>query len=156
MGYRQGIRNWIGRPPHLLVGAHVLIINDKDRLLLQQCEQGSWGLPGGLLLRGETLEDTARRTVCEQTGLVVDRLRLVRIFSGEKYRSAIADKKWIVAAVYATDDIKGDTETNERQQQFSFFDLTKLPENMDVRFLESIKAYVTARAKERECLISGK
>ncbi|MBA4495292.1 hypothetical protein ACFO25_00020 [Paenactinomyces guangxiensis] len=54
MGYMQGIRNWIGHRPHLLVGAHVLIINDKEQLLLQKCTKASWGLPGGLLIRGET------------------------------------------------------------------------------------------------------
>ncbi|MBA4493811.1 NUDIX domain-containing protein [Paenactinomyces guangxiensis] len=142
MGYTQGIRNWLGHRPHLLVGAHVLVINEKDQLLLQQGAEGSWVLPGGLLIRGETLEDTARRQVYEQTGLVIGDLHLVRVFSGEKCRVTNEDQKYIVATVYVTRDILGNVQGYGTEfKKVHYFDFTKLPKNIDLRFQDFIEAY---------------
>ncbi|MBA4493376.1 NUDIX domain-containing protein [Paenactinomyces guangxiensis] len=143
MGYTQGIRNWLGHQPHLLVGAHVLVINGKDQLLLQQGAGGLWELPGGLLIRGETLEDTARRQVFEQTGLVIGELDLLRVFSGEKYRIADEDQKYIVATVFVTREILRKVQGYGTVfKKVHYFDFMELPKNIDLRFQDFIHEYM--------------
>jgi 8-oxo-dGTP pyrophosphatase MutT (NUDIX family) len=60
--------------------------------LLQHRKDGNWGLPGGLMERGESLEETAIREVYEETGLTLKCLTLLELFSGP--RSLSKTKKW--------------------------------------------------------------
>jgi 8-oxo-dGTP pyrophosphatase MutT (NUDIX family) len=53
----------------ILPGSVVLIFYEDSEILLQHRIDGGWGLPGGLMEMGGSLEDTARREVKEETGL---------------------------------------------------------------------------------------
>jgi ADP-ribose pyrophosphatase YjhB (NUDIX family) len=59
--------------PAFTVGA-ICVIERSDGavLLVRLSYRNSWGLPGGLLKRGETPADAARREVLEESTLVVD------------------------------------------------------------------------------------
>jgi len=60
------------------------IILKRNRVLLVERAKsplkGYWSLPGGVLEIGEQLQDGIRREVLEETGLVVEPLRVVTIF----------------------------------------------------------------------------
>lgn len=59
--------------PAYTVGAVVFIERaDGSVLLVRQSYRQRWGVPGGLLKRGEDVADGARREVFEETGLAVD------------------------------------------------------------------------------------
>jgi 8-oxo-dGTP diphosphatase len=59
--------------PSFTVGATCLIERpDGAVLLVKQTYRQHWGLPGGLLQRGEDPVDGARREVLEEVGLVVE------------------------------------------------------------------------------------
>jgi 8-oxo-dGTP diphosphatase len=61
--------------PSYTVGAICVIERPDGAVLLARLSyRRSWGLPGGLLQRGETPEDGARREVAEETGLAIDLL----------------------------------------------------------------------------------
>jgi ADP-ribose pyrophosphatase YjhB (NUDIX family) len=67
-----------------VLGVGALIFDDEARILLAQRGgeplRGLWSLPGGVLETGETLADGVRREVLEETGLVVEPVRLFEVF----------------------------------------------------------------------------
>ena len=59
----------------------VVAVYHSGKLLLDHRRDGSWGLVGGALEIGESVQDCARREVLEETGLEIGELQLVGIFS---------------------------------------------------------------------------
>lgn len=61
--------------PSFTVGAMCLIERaDGSLLLVRHAYRRHWGVPGGLLKRGEAVDDGARREVFEEVGLAIDLL----------------------------------------------------------------------------------
>ncbi len=53
MEYYKELRKYVGHRPIILPGSVVIIVNDIGEILLQERNDGSWGLPGGLMNLGE-------------------------------------------------------------------------------------------------------
>ena len=77
MEYFKYLRQFVGHKPIILPGSVVIILNDQDEVLLQKRHDENWGLPGGLMDLGESFEAVAKREVFEETGLVVENLKLL-------------------------------------------------------------------------------
>lgn len=61
--------------PSFTVGAMCIIERDDGSLLLvRHSYRRRWGVPGGLLKKGENVEDGARREVHEEVGLMIELL----------------------------------------------------------------------------------
>lgn len=86
MDYIQQLRQLVGHFPLILVGAGVLILDEQQRLLLlRRTDNACWGIPGGALEPGETLEAAARRETQEETGLHLAEIKLFGVFSGPEF-----------------------------------------------------------------------
>ncbi|SFC51278.1 hypothetical protein SAMN05443252_10434 [Bacillus sp. OV322] len=60
MGYIMELRKIVGSRPLIIAGACVILINDDKEILLQlRNDNNCWGLAGGSLEIGETLEQVA-------------------------------------------------------------------------------------------------
>lgn len=136
MNYVEELRSIVGHRPLILVGAVVIIVDDKNRILLQKrktTSYGMWGIPGGLMELGESTEDTARREVLEETGLTVGKLKLIDVFSGPDSLVKVpnGDEFYAVTIAYYTEEISGDLKIDKSESLgFSFISLDNLPENI--------------------------
>lgn len=70
-------------PVLLLAPAAAAILRDDAGhvLLIHRSDTGAWSLPGGMMEPGERIEDCLLREVREETGLEVEPLRLVGLYS---------------------------------------------------------------------------
>jgi ADP-ribose pyrophosphatase YjhB (NUDIX family) len=134
LGYIQEIRQLIGRRPFILVGAGVLICDQNNRvMLLQRSDYGCWGIPGGAMEPGESLEETARRETLEETGLSLGELKLWNVFSGmeQYYQYPNGDEVYNVSAVFLAREYSGQMQfCDGEHRQARFFEIDALPDGI--------------------------
>ena len=84
MGYIMDLRKVVGHRPLLQVGASVIVVDECGRILLQlRSDNNTWGYAGGSVEIDENVEDTAKRELYEETGLIAKELTLLGFFQGE-------------------------------------------------------------------------
>jgi 8-oxo-dGTP pyrophosphatase MutT (NUDIX family) len=135
LGYIEELRKLVGHRPLIFVGAVVVILDETGKVLLQQRKhpKGSWGIPGGLMELGESTEDVARREVYEETGLTVDDLTLINVYSGPEHfiKAEKGDEFYVVTVAYYTKGFQGELVVDPSESiSFNFFDPKKLPAPM--------------------------
>jgi 8-oxo-dGTP pyrophosphatase MutT (NUDIX family) len=84
--YLRDIRSLVGHT--LLQMPSVTITNiDEDRrvLLVKHCDTDLWVAPGGAIEPGETPADAAVREMWEETGLVVELVRILGVYGGPEF-----------------------------------------------------------------------
>lgn len=76
----------------LVPGASAIVADDGGRIVLQRrADSGLWALPGGTMDVGESIRETIVREVKEETGLNVEPLRIVGIYSDPNHVFEYAD-----------------------------------------------------------------
>lgn len=156
MTYVQEIRSIVGNRPLIIVGAAVLILKQSDRpcpslsarLLLQRRQDNQqWGLIGGSMEIGESLAQTARREVWEETGLTLDQLDWFDLFSGQEfiYEYPNGDVIVNVIAVYISRQFRGELKVDKQEGiELRFFELNKLPEDISPPDKPVIQRYLNS------------
>lgn len=145
MDYVQQMRSMIGHRLLLLAGSNVVLTDQNQRILLQHRRDGTWGLPGGLLEPGESLEETAIREVKEETNLDVHNLTLLGVFSGPEYTFTLhnQDKINVVTSLFWSGDWSGEIVNDpEEGLELAFFSPNDLPDNMDKEYQVYINHYL--------------
>ncbi|WP_026697295.1 NUDIX hydrolase [Alkalicoccus chagannorensis] len=135
MSYFQKMREKVGKETLLLPGAAVIIYTPDEHVLLQRREEGTWGLPGGLMEPGESFRETVKRETEEETGLKLpeDDLHMFGTFTGERYyvEAPNGDPYYAVSAVYtAPVPDQPLTEGDEETLALAWFQLSDLPEEL--------------------------
>ena len=135
MGYISELRKHIGHNPLISAGATVVVIKDKQILLNLRSDTKTWGIPGGSLEIGETLEETAKRELKEETNLDCDNFTLLNVFSGNDFyfKYPNGDELYSVIALYLADDFQGSLKIiDDESIDLSFFSKSELP-NLESR-----------------------
>jgi len=131
--YIKSMRKHIGHERLLIVGASVFVHMSGSLLLQKRRDNGCWGDHGGCCELGETVEETAKRELLEETGLIANDLELLGIFSGKElfYTYPNGDMVSNVNIAYLCEDFTGEllTETTETAD-LKWFSLDALPENI--------------------------
>jgi 8-oxo-dGTP pyrophosphatase MutT (NUDIX family) len=132
--YIGDLRKLIGTRPIIMCGANVILINNEDQILLHhRIDKDWWGLPGGAMEIGESLEQTARREVQEEVGLICGDLKLFNIYSGEElyYKYPDGNEVYNVTATYICTEFSGEIVVDLSEgRDAQFFSLNKIPTNL--------------------------
>jgi len=134
MGYISDLRKYVGHEPILTAGVGLFVFNDEDRVLMQlRTDYNSWGFPGGAMELGESFEDVAIRELKEETNLIVDELKLIKVLSGkDTYREyPNGDKLYDITAIFVIKKYHNDLKINDNEsKKLEWFKIDNLPENM--------------------------
>jgi len=144
MDYIQYLREMVGTKPVIMVTAGVVILNAEGELLMQhRADDGTWGLVGGFMELGESVEEAARREVLEETGLTVGQLELLGVISEtEPFTYPNGDRAQIVTVVYASDEVSGVLQIDAEGLELRCFALDALPELLfapNIPILEAVR-----------------
>lgn len=145
MSYLAELRKYVGQRPIINIGATIIVTNNKNELLLNlRSDTGTWGIIGGGLELGESLEETAARELWEEAGLKAERFELLDVLSGSElfFRYPNGDETYTVIVLYKAVGVSGVPRTNDDESsRLEYFSVNALPE------LESRAEYVINRIK---------
>lgn len=117
-----------------MCGANVILLNNQDQILLHhRTDRDWWGLPGGAMELGESLEQTACREVFEEVGLACKNLRLFNVYSGETqyYKYPDGNEVYNVTATYICKDFSGQINVDFREgTDAQFYSFDQIPLNL--------------------------
>jgi 8-oxo-dGTP pyrophosphatase MutT (NUDIX family) len=134
LSYIHDLRQLIGKYPLIMVGASLLMLNQRDQLLmLKKNDNGRWGVPGGAMELGESLEETARRETKEEIGVDVKDIELFGIYSGQElyYCHPNGEEVYNVSVVYLVRNFRETIKVNcNEHSEYQYFDLRNLPKDI--------------------------
>ena len=141
---------------HVKVGVGVIVVDDSGRILLEKrSDNGMWGLPGGGMEPGESIYETALREVKEETGLEIETIGLVGVYS-EPWEGRIVtypdngDVRQLVDIVLIAQMISGEMAISNESLDLRFFNPDSFPSELAPPAKKPLRDFV---AGER-CMIS--
>ncbi len=124
----------VTKATELRPGVAAIIFNGEGRILLQQrSDNGLWGLPGGSVEIGESVRDAIVREVKEETGLTVEVVRLIGVYSDPAFqivRYPDGNVVQYISSLFACRILAGTLQTCDETLDLQFFDPAKLPEDL--------------------------
>lgn len=121
-----------GTPTTLRPSACGIAFDEGGRVLLQRrSDNGHWNLPGGRLELGESLAAACARELREETGLEVEVLRLVGVYSDPAITTVgYADGNVVqyVVALFECRAAGGTLQPDDESADLGWFDPRALPE----------------------------
>lgn len=128
--YIHEVRALVGHRPMILNTAAGALLDDQNRLLLQErTDTGDWSFPGGYMEFGASFAETCQREYLEDAGIQVEPLKLLRLFDKDFYTYPNGDQTQLITALYLVRQVGGqplDHQTDETVQ-VKYFELDHLP-----------------------------
>lgn len=143
----------------IVVTGGAIIRDQHNRILLQRrSDYGNWGLPGGAMESGESIEETMKREVFEETGLQVNEHELYAVYTGARMQYRYPDGNEVIFVMFvfnAQADLDGKVagdgktllfhDTNRESLKLEFVDL----EQIDISDISSVQRPVFEDLKNK-------
>ena len=144
-GYLRNLRSKVGHELVLIPSVLMIVRDDKGRILLiRNADVDSWAPPGGSIEPDESPKDAAVREMREETGLLVEPVRIIGVYGGPQYRVVYpnGDVASYVATVFECKVVSGEMAPDHE-------------ESLDVRYfseaeLDSMQIWPAARMVLRD------
>ncbi|MEK8127732.1 NUDIX domain-containing protein [Paenibacillus filicis] len=134
----------------IIVTGGAIIKDSQGRILLQKrSDYGDWGLPGGGMEPGESIEETMVREVKEETGLDLVDYELYAVYSGPRMMYTYPDGNEVVFVMFlfhATADLTGKLGADGRSLRFA--DANNESLQLMFQFLEEIDLAVVNKVQK--------
>ena len=119
-----------------IVTGGAVIKDESGRILLQRrSDYGNWGLPGGAMEPGESIEETMIREVKEETGIILKEYQFLTVYTGERMVYIYPDGNEVVFVMFlfeATINTKGMLQADEKTLDFK----DARNESLSLQFIE--------------------
>ena len=133
--YQAARAYWmIFRP--LTLGVRVMMLRGDAVLLVKHTYQPNWYFPGGMVERGESLEQAARREAQEEVGAELGKLTLIGVFS------SFVEGKSDHVTVFACTEFSISPTTNPEIEQWGLFGPAELPAGVSPATRRRTEAYL--------------
>jgi len=130
--YYRELRAKAGSGLLMVPSIAAVIRNDRQEILfIRKPGETLWGLPAGAIEPGETPSRALRREVYEETGLMVNPVRIIGVFGGAKYKYSYSngDQVEYLAVVFECSIVKGTPRGLDGEvEELGFFREEELPE----------------------------
>lgn len=133
--YVVRLRAHVGQETLLLPAAAAIVRDDKGRVLLIRRGDGrGWSLPGGMMEPGERIADCIVREVWEETGLEVEPMRVVGVYSDPaalQFAYPNGDRVHFVSTTFECRPVGGALRADgEESLEVAYFAPDALPEGL--------------------------
>ena len=144
MDYIKWIRSYVGHKEIILNFSGGIVTNEKNEILLQlRTDKHLWGLPGGAVEKGESVEQASKREVTEETGLQVEVDSLLGIYSAYFDNYPNGDKAQTITTMFIFKMVKGDLIVGDVEETLAvkFFSQENLPKIANQQHKDAIQDY---------------
>jgi ADP-ribose pyrophosphatase YjhB (NUDIX family) len=122
------------RPLAIRPGVSAVILTERGVLLQQRDDNRLWGLPGGAVEPGESVAEALVREVREETGLEVEPLRVIGVYSAPENHQIVTypDGNVIhyVSTAFECRIVGGTLVCGEESLALEWFDPERLPPDL--------------------------
>jgi len=132
-------------------GVGIIIPDMTNRLLLERrSDNGMWGLTGGGIEPGESVIDAAVRETKEETGLDIQIIRLIGVYSKPEDGRLVTypdngDISHLVDIVLECHILSGTLEKSIESLELKFFAICDLPKNIVPPAVRPIQDYISGK-----------
>ncbi len=163
MGYIMDLRKYVGHQTLIQCAASIIIINDKQEILLgKRTDNHKWGYAGGSMEIDESCEECAERELFEETSLIADEMQLFMINSGKRthYVYPNGDEVCNVEIIYICNHYHGKLHPEKSEiEELKFFPFDQIPENISdpiVPVIERFKEVCVSESDHKQPMTKPK
>jgi ADP-ribose pyrophosphatase YjhB (NUDIX family) len=121
-------------PSRIKLGVAVLIRDHRGWVLLEKrSDCGLWGVPGGRIEPGESVETAALREILEETGLVIKIEKLIGVYSDPQQHRIIRYPEAIVHSIDVVVEaraVSGTVQISLESEALEYFSPGDFPSNL--------------------------
>ena len=149
--YILDLRKIVGHQTLIQVGASIIVEDAQGRVLLQlRTDNHCWSYCGGSMEIDEQAEETAKRELLEETGLIAEELELFGVFSGPDYHYVYpnGDEVSNVDIVFLCRRYSGQLKCQPGEvEELQFFHADALPENLSPPIAKPLLQWAARKKK---------
>ncbi|MFB4166877.1 NUDIX hydrolase [Virgibacillus sp. JSM 102003] len=145
--YIHYIREKAGHDLIFLNFAGGIVYNERNEILLQKRgDSNEWGLPGGGMELGESLEETAKREIFEETGLTVEVEHLIGVYSKYSVEYPNGDKAQTITHCFQCKPISGKLKADGNETlDLKYFPLEQMPSLFTKQHEDALEDWLSKR-----------
>ena len=155
--YLKKLRERVGSAPVMITAVSALVFDDVGRVLLHRAkDDGRWHTVGGSIDPNEEPADAAARETLEETGLIIEPLRVTGVYCDPPVTYANGDVVLYTSIAFACRVIGGTMRVaDDESLEIAFFEVGQLPDSLPAHDRDKIQ-HAARQARTTEFRFAGR